>query len=1128
MVEGICVDSDVPLFFDNDVTYQTINNFSQLIVGGLELMPITTINWTNTTNQSINALLIYPNDQPIGVDHYIDNIHVSSCNESISVMATVLDSCSNPGTIDIEYKVCFDPAGETPESIEVLLTPQLPIGATSTGCTDPLLLNSTGGLVCVVCTLSVTLPVNYAAGDIVSIGMHITVPEGYCVDNPDATINTSVTIVDCTPDPLCNCPSTQSLTITAAANGSLYSELEALHNYDQNDDGIISFSEHNGCIAISGQLIIDRDVKIEGANMLMAPCSEIFVNRQNTTEYPTLSLEFDHIQACTTMWKGITVGNNCRLEMYEGSIRDAEFAVRAPGASDILEGPYSSIDIEDVAFIKNHVGIYMGRPGIKSWVSHGVLRNLTFIGNVIGQPLLPACTPGLANYSSDIGYAGIVAQSLASLSVGPIAGTGYSNFFQNIRNGIISEGPVLYAYRNSFEKIGTNAGGWGINSANQPSFAYSRGIAILTTTRAAIIEKCKFVLCSHSIYGDKNTNVIVRNNIINNGYVGMEFFAPKGLSVVDNLDMTFSFHCIIARELSGALTSKYLIARNSGQLGSYPIGNPAPEVAYPAVWISNTINTALPTGSRISDNDFNNISGFMLIDNTSNWTIDENTTNQFGQFGIRLNHSENNYLYHNTITNSTGAPAFDVIGSAGNRFCCNIAENTKQGIHFIGACGNTELRNTSFTKHTNPVFCEQGTAIGPQINYGNRFNQASGKATHLGSDGNILNSRFQVVDDLVPYYPESIYAPNQPIDDPWFIPEGTEKSCGNSHYTECQAPTPLPPVIPVNIKDLEKTIAEGGFYGDAYGDMLQWEGEQLLYAKLLEHADLLTADEAVNTFFSTHQNSKISAYQAVEAAIREIDAVPESLSASLQSLEEKIAAITDAIIEAIKKAEEMGEAETSAEIKKKIALLIADRDLFIDDQQKMLDEIAQLRSIGVQSAWVLNESLVAESVLEQNRKTVNKVYLETLAQYNTTLTTAQVEQISDIAHQCLLEGGNAVLDARILYQLYEPETFNEEELCAATGARSRTDINHSSNLNDAILLIPNPANDYLRITGLSLVDGQQASIALLDVNGKRVTEHTLSADQAGIPTHTLPEGIYFCRIMVDHQLIAIRRVVILH
>ena len=79
-----------------------------------------------------------------------------------------------------------------------------------------------------------------------------------------------------------------------------------------------------------------------------------------------------------------------------------------------------------------------------------------------------------------------------------------------------------------------------------------------------------------------------------------------------------------------------------------------------------------------------------------------------------------------------------------------------------------------------------------------------------------------------------------------------------------------------------------------------------------------------------------------------------------------------------------------------------------------------------------------------------------------------------------------------------------------------------------IAIIPNPANDYLRITGLSLADGQQASIALLDVNGKRVTEHTLSADQAGIATHSLPEGIYFCRIMVDHQLVAIRRVVILH
>ena len=113
----------------------------------------------------------------------------------------------------------------------------------------------------------------------------------------------------------CHCSGTGVLNIdasptsphyNAALGGTLYSVLEAAFNFDQDNDGDIDASEHQGCIAIAGRLIVDQNLTINSCpNIKMQPCSEVVVGTGGV--HPTLTMSQNSIYSCVQMWKGITV-----------------------------------------------------------------------------------------------------------------------------------------------------------------------------------------------------------------------------------------------------------------------------------------------------------------------------------------------------------------------------------------------------------------------------------------------------------------------------------------------------------------------------------------------------------------------------------------------------------------------------------------------------------------------------------------------------------------------------------------------------------------------------------------------------------------------------------------------------
>lgn len=696
----------------------------------------------------------------------------------------------------------------------------------------------------------------------------------------------------------------------------------------------------------------------------------------------------------------------------------------------------------------------------------------------------------------------------------------------------------MFAYKNSFEDIGTYGGVWPIDNAAIPSFSQSRGIGIFCSRSSAIIQDCLFSKCGHGIYGNKNTNLDIQKNAFKRVNVGVESFGAQSFTIFKNTDMEFGRHAIVVRELVSSSSSNFLIGRNTGGIGSFPGFSTGLNENLPAIWVKNAASSSLSTKkARISTNIFN-LNGLghsgIRIQGTGNWIIDDNAINNFGNesitaYGLRIEGSNLNYIYNNTITNGTGK-AFDIIGATSNRFCCNMAQKTETGVRFIGACNGTKLRNTDLSDHISSLFCEEGTVTSPQLDYGNRFYLGGGSGIHLGTITQIQSSQFRVLNHQVPYEPEIIIAPNQSMLFPWFVDLGSDLLCGNPANINCVAPSALPLNGLISTTDeLDLSIVEGKFYNEKYGNMLQWEGERRLY-RMLEQQPELRVGSIFTNFYNAKHAGRIDEYYQADDKINNVNITNNvwvntisTLEASISSKNTVIQAQTLALKTAQNHIDSMAILQT-------IRQTMAEMDILIEQQLPLLANVEMVRSSNIQDALAQISLLPADNLFEQNSKIVNSVYLQTLAQHITTLDAAQLALITPIAHQCFLEGGNAVLMARVLYQLYEKKEFMDDSICQETNIeRSHWSVqNDSDTIEDAVLLTPNPANEVLRISRLNLSNNGVAIVSIFNTNGKLVCENTLTAHQDMIHVDHLPEGIYFCRIQMGNAKTTLHRVVIIH
>ena len=979
-----------------------------------------------------------------------------------------------------------------------------------------------------------------------SNGLYIVI---HTVSNDCESASERITVlIDCIPPFPCSCTEANTLNIDAGS-GTNYSTLESLYNYDKDNDGDIDLNEHNGCIAIKGQLIIDQNIFISDAEIKMQPCSEIIVRKVSGSTYPIFSLKDNNIHGCVKMWRGITVDNNCKLVLLgktskAQTIKDAEFAVTAAGGSDYLYNIIpTTVSIQYNSFELNHVGIYF--PGVYgASVNQIPLVNNTF-GPTILQNLLPSCTQNLENYNQNAGYAGIISKRI-DLYLGAQSTSGYNNLFQNIRNGVILENATGNLFNQKFLRIQEPLTYSYWDTETLPSTNNTKGIAVLSNTGNITVSNSQFDICGHAVYGINNFIMKAEGNLLSDVLVGFQTYAPISLTIRNNQNMLFYNSALVGKEFFISYFGGRIISGNSG-VASIVNGWGFPGGAFESkamIKLENFNKISLSGISRISGNTFSTLGTIFSslrygfdIKGSGSWIIDDNTFTNFSlrESGFKLEQSDKNQFFSNHVygggyfagaDNSTG---YFLNSSIGNLFCCNSASDTRYGHRFMMICDDTKMRHSDMSNHQYSVHCGGGY-FGQQYDAGNLFNTTSGIAFHNGDNQQIQLSQFRVLNTQTPHYPEVVNAPNQTILVPWFLTQGNAPTCdqeSNGTNLICSAPSDLTEQTPRYLLNTDRIIAGKGF--ESENPVLQWEGERNLYADLKAHPDLLGTDHLIDSFYNREQSGAINAVYEVEQALAKVRTVPSSYNAALISIRDSIDAKTTQINQQLSSLSTALTANDSANLYHQANRILVERSVFSRNLISLQEQMKTERLLHINTSLAVVNSLEANNVYKQNFKTVSRIYLETIGQDNMTLSPSQFSAISDIAHQCIFEGGTAVLDARMLYQLHAIKYFSDDTLCQQIGERAQNHIlQKNENQDDIVFLMPNPANETVTIQGLHLGQNEVAIVDLLDIKGNTIVQFNTTEDQPMLDLRNIANGVYICRITKGSHALKPIKIVVIH
>lgn len=908
----------------------------------------------------------------------------------------------------------------------------------------------------------------------------------------------------------------------------------------------LDLSQHEGCLAIRGTLIIDQPFEVLNGDIRMQPCAEIVVN-----PYQHLSMEYNNIYGCETMWKSIRVEPVGRLTFRYNTIADAQHALWVNPTLPFSGFFSTQVDIQHNRFERDHIGLYI--PGQGGGIFGGGVWQTPFFGNVmecqsknnsLGE-LLPPCDAGLPNYDEKYGYAGAAILG-ANFNIG--ASSGVRNQFINLRNGVIAENVFVDVQRSDFENM------IGFMDTDPPAFSFSAGVGVAANGGRVNVSECTFDGAGQAVHS-YNGMILLRNSETDHVRVGLELRRPLSVVMTENDQIGFLRYGVRGWDLRNTpWLEKYIFDDNVFQTQDNQTQAGAEKGNAMLLWNNNT-NVLLTsdfepkiTRNIITLDDYvrgikvDGIGGWHRIaDNEVTINLPSSPpTADFKSYGLSLNRSDINYVYGNTVTSSAGLGAqsdgskgFEIAMSAYNIYCCNATDGTNTGIEFLGTCSESELRQTDFDNHNFSLLLQDNTIIGHQPYQGtgtnttnsNRFHTGSGTAQHYGPDPIVDQSWFFVTDGNTPHYPEAI-APPYDMPGLWFkTNDATTYTCS----TDAFCPSVVYPAgkrSALSLTDI--SLASGVFDTLPDAAMLRWELARDLYARLKTYPEMLGDTAVVDSFYSvTDSGGPIKAFYMAERMVAEVDATPAAFLTALQYLQDSIEAIETESMQVLNGLDSVGTRADSLEIYWQ-AQAVLDRltapAAALAEAQIALDSLRQARAVAAMTAV---DTLPENDVLQTNLKTVWRTYLDWCASDAAQLTETQFDSISDIAHQCPLVGGRAVFIARGLYRTKVAAYFDDDSLCASTGARYF--VRQQTPPLEQVLIRPNPASDQVRLSFQSGAD-ERAQVQLFDLAGRLVLEET------GIPgdgildlnLSAVKTGLYICRVSTAGRRFAPLKLSIIH
>lgn len=604
--------------------------------------------------------------------------------------------------------------------------------------------------------------------------------------------------------------------------------------------------------------------------------------------------------------------------------------------------------------------------------------------------------------------------------------------------------------------------------------------------------------------------------------------------------------------------------------------------------ISNTIQlqngtTGIDLNGLSGTNDRKNINAIILSNRI--WCEDRmlSPPNNNNRYGILVSNSKALHIGSNTVSRTyPGAvPSPPLSAGSGNLHWpwglgfnltaaenvsdiiveCNEAYNMGVGYKFnslntLVFRGNDIGEQSSGAANRIGLHVTNGGVIGQQANRGNKWwgahsgannNWAAWNGNPVLIDPNtglpntvaIRLSQF-FTNNNGSFDPRSTATGTNPVIEPNAL-EWVDNLSTDSPFT-C-TPSQTPPALVGGISDFAQMVISGSYEPELYPEVSKWLAAREVYGLLCGMKDSLAPNSPEQMYYDSLLNTNI-------AWFKEVGNMMQANSPAEVALFESIATI-DSVIEPIRRqlflkdsligywlqlpdsvlADSLKQAAVN-QLMAERAGLVEDFEVQTTERDSLLTKLTTQRSLQAVAAKEYNSNLVTNYTFEQYKKTVNDVYLSSIAVGMYYFSDTQAEQLEEIASKCFLEAGEAVFEARAMLSLYGEGSWDDYDVCAEQENAMKTDeeAKADSVRQDIIFYMayPVPAKDKLmiRLTG-SAFTGEE--IEITDRLGRvMILQRTAaSGNVAHINTEALSGGTYQLRVKLNNSIVHQQKIVII-
>ncbi|MEZ4941851.1 MAG: hypothetical protein R3D58_13305 [Saprospiraceae bacterium] len=878
----------------------------------------------------------------------------------------------------------------------------------------------------------------------------------------------------------------------------------------------------NTCLAIKGKIIIDQgySLNIIGGEIRMQPGSEIVVKDGSALTFLSID-QNGGVHGCEEMWKGIYVESGAQFNMYTTDIKDAIHAItlRDNSTTNLLSNNFEN----------NYIGVHT------PW-NAGSIQSINTI-YPINDNLFNNSSPLLPPYDGQISHAGFELND-AILMIGLPSGAG-TNTFKNLTYGIKGDHCFLAVKGSIFDNM-------------VKGILPFTGTAIYLEDGLLLVDDCTINTANMGIVTASSYSAI-RNNEIHNVNFGAKIALPSlGFYMLDN-DLTYYALGVEIASNNDPILIRPKISNNI--FTSILLNNPYG--ASTGISLSNIIGSSLSTNhpalSQVNKNEFNldyQSSGITLGD-CSLIGIEENVIN-FNNLtppspnlnatrGIGLINSSKCRVFSNSIfAPITSDVLFGIhsgwTSSTQNTYCCNTITGPNHGFYFEGNCDKSDIRNNEMSSNTDALRAVGSTVLGPQSLLNNRWN---GSVSHFGSPIFQLASQFTINTCNQPQWPNQIEPSQSCIADPtqWFtLLESSVPICSNDRicntplFNNLQGGGNEEEYVFDTLTTNEILASQGLFLEGQVGDtLLQYELTRKLFNKVNENPTIFGENVDVDSFYLDALGQNIAMFYDVTQF-----STKESLNDSLYSknTQDNLNAIDSLLIILesfdtlimsgdsinIDSSLSTSKLDILQSLKSRItSILMIKHELEVDHQN------------NVSQAEEINDSIIPSNLFESNEKEMNKVFFATLDKNILTLDSLQIESVTNVAFQCILRGGSAVIRARQLYRLIDPAIdFTGIDTCSGIDYRSDHDLKNEVN-NKTINLIkfsPNPTTGQLLVES-SITNQYPIELIVKYLDGRLAKKILIGDSKTVVDLGGLPNGVYVALISSTEGILNLQKIILI-